>query len=256
MRKQIYLIIVNLIVALIILTIGTYAWFTQQNFVYTEMYSAKVEGGDVELLISLAENGNYDIECDLIPENTPEKLYPVSTNDLYNFYKPLQVNGEGIVTNYQNAKVEDSVIYGTLYLKADEECNLYIDPEEFEVSVVDNLAVGLRLGIEINDKVLIFNVDKNNNEDAKLTIAEDNSVVAGTNGSEPIYVSDPSVSLEEYSYDSKTSVLVTLEKDVPTPFKYWVYVEGCDKNCVNNIQGSEVLIKFAFIGEKDEKTIY
>lgn len=256
MRKRIYLIIVNLVVVLIVLTIGTYAWFTQQNFVYTEMYSAKVEGGDAELLISLVENGNYDIECDLIPENIPEKLYPVSTNDLYNFFKPLQVNGEGIVANYQNAKVEDSVIYGTLYLKADEECNLYIDPDEFEVSVIDNLAVGLRLGIEIDDKILIFNVDKNDNGDAKLTIAKDNSVVMGINGSEPIYVSDPSVSLEEYSYDNKTSVLATLKKDEPMPLRYWIYIEGCDKNCVNNIQGAEVLIKFAFVGEKNEKAVY
>lgn len=251
MKKTIFLSAILSLATLITLTISTFAWFTQQNFVSTEMYTAEVNGGEIELLISLSETGEYDVECELVPENMPEKLSPVSTGDLQHFFKPLKTIKDGIVTEYKEADITENVIYGTLFLKANEDCDIYIDEESFDVSLSEPLSVGLRVGFKINDEIHILNLDKGKNEEAKITTEKEDVVVMSVDEKNVSYISDPSLPVDNYYFNNENKI-TTLLKDEPTAIRYWIYIEGCDINCVNNIIGKDINIKFAFAGKVHE----
>lgn len=252
MKKTIFLSVILSLVAFITLTISTFAWFTQQNFVFTEMYTAEVNGDEIELLISLSETDEYDVECELIPDNIPKKLLPVSTGDLQHFFKPMKMLKNGVATEYKEIDKTESVIYGTLFLKANEDCDVYIDEENFDISLTGFVSAGLRLGLEINNEIYIFNLDKGENKEARITTEKENVVVMSAEGKNTSYVTDPSLPIDDY-YLSGGNKIATLLKDEPTAVRYWIYIEGCDINCVNNIIDKDINIKFAFTGENTWK---
>ncbi|MDD6004733.1 MAG: hypothetical protein PUC68_03605 [Firmicutes bacterium] len=232
--KRVILSLIALTVALITLTASTYAWFSLRNSVDTEMLTGKVSSNEIALLIS-NDGLSYDVECELKPDIIADELLPVSTYDLEKFYKPLSQTE--IVETYQVADWENRLIKGSIYLKSDEDCDIYLE----EVSVNDS-SYGLRLGLK-TDNVFIFNLDNKTNPDASLTIVEENMVVKEIANNYPVYIQDPSQKIDN-------NLLYHLTKDEPLKIDYYIYLEGCDINCVKNIIGSELLLSMSFRGER------
>lgn len=91
----------------------------------------------------------------------------------------------------------------------------------------------------------------------KVTLAV--SVVSGSGV--PEYVSDPSTGLSDYmanagnsenDFKAGTTRLIRLEKDEVASVEYWLYLEGCDEQCINEVQSKTSDIQLAFAGVEVE----
>jgi hypothetical protein len=97
------------------------------------------------------------------------------------------------------------------------------------------------------------------------TVPTSGTVVStvGTSGTAE-YVNDPSVNFTDYfavensSDDTKpkagTEKLTSLEQDEVASVEYWLYLEGCDDNCINDVQNKNVSLQLAFAGVTSENT--
>ena len=250
---EFYLTLIGMIFLLLVLTGTTFAWFTQTSFVNTDVYSASVDGGTPSLLISLQADGEFDRECQLIPDLLPEKLYPVSTEDLHTFYKGTAVKADGITYLYTQADNENCLIQGSVYLKSINGNNdVYFDDEKFKVGMVDGSDAGLRLGIRINEDIFIFNLDEGNAEGRNTIEAQNDSVVSTIDAyGNPVYVDDPSINPDAFVAQGETAgekLLVSIEEDQVVKVDYYVYLEGCDRDCYNVIMNKDLQITLGFQG--------
>lgn len=251
--REFYFTLVSIIVVMLILTGSTFAWFTQTAFVNTEVYSASVDGGDPSLLISLTEDGTFDVECELVPTVSADYLYPVSTADLNVFYYGTAVKGDGITYKYKEADITKYLINGTVYLKSINGSNdVYFDEEKFNVSMIDGTNAGLRLGLIINGNAYIFNLDEGNGEEKNTIEAEADSVVESIDGEgNPNYINDIALDINDYKANGElagNNSLITIAEDEVIPIEYFVYLEGCDKNCFNVVQNKDIEITLGFQG--------
>ena len=103
LRKSLVMAIVGMIFFLVSVTGVTYAWFTASGRAHTNVtpMGGTVSDGDTNLLISTAESGPFDMECDLVSAGDAQALKPVSTADLENFYRVIMQNKEGIAVSYE-----------------------------------------------------------------------------------------------------------------------------------------------------------
>ena len=98
------------------------------------------------------------------------------------------------------------------------------------------------------------------------TIPQDSAVVSAVSDSgQPTYVSDPSQEISAYmaetgdtegTYKDGTQALMQLDADEVATVEYWLYLEGCDEQCVNAVQSRASEIQLGFAGtdvEEDEK---
>ena len=250
---EFYLTLIGIVFVLLALTGSTFAWFTQTAFTNTELYSASVDGGTSSILISLQQDGEFDQECELIPDNHPDALYPVSTADLNTFYQGSAVKADGITYRYIAADTQNRIIQGRVYLKSINGSNdVYFDDEKFRVSMVDGMDAGLRLGLIIHEQTYIFNLDTGN-EEGRVTIErEEDSVVSDIDEQgNPVYTDDPCLDVALYQADGEnagTQTLVRIGEDEVVAVDYFVYVEGCDRNCINQIQNKDLTITLGFQG--------
>jgi hypothetical protein len=78
----------------------------------------------------------------------------------------------------------------------------------------------------------------------------------------PSYEKDPAASISEYaakengSEDEKPEAgeksLTTLSADEIASVEYWLYLEGCDDNCINEVQNKNLSLQLGFAGVKNE----
>ena len=73
-----------------------------------------------------------------------------------------------------------------------------------------------------------------------------------------MYVSDPSENISDYiaqaagndEYNAGANELLSLNADEVATVEYWLYLEGCDEQCVNQVQDIDSDIRLAFAGVK------
>ena len=73
---------------------------------------------------------------------------------------------------------------------------------------------------------------------------------------EASYVSDPSEEISVYlaqtaggeEYTPGSQALVTLQADEVASVEYWLYLEGCDEQCINAAQSRPTALALAFAG--------
>ena len=108
------------IIALLILSAATYAWFSFSPFVNATPMSGLIGGGDGSPLISNKIDGEYGMECELTLSYAYPTLQPLSTATLSNFYVAGEQNSEGIVTRFYptSTDVDTMSIHGTVYIKS------------------------------------------------------------------------------------------------------------------------------------------
>lgn len=250
---EMYLTLSVMVFVLLVLTGSTFAWFTQTAFVNTDVYSASVDGGTPSLLISLYPDRDFDTDCELRPEVMPEDLYPVSTSDLKTFYAGTAVKENGITYRYETADIRDYLISGTVYLKGvNGSSDVYFDDEKFNVSMVDGSDAGLRLGLVIQENSYVFNLDRGNDAGRNTIEKETDSVVYEIDeAGNPIYVDDMSLDVAAYQAQGENAgaqSLLTIREDEVVQVDYYVYLEGCDRNCYNVIQNKDLQITLGFQG--------
>ena len=227
--------------------------------------------GDTNLLISTAESGPFDRECDLVSAGDAQALKPVSTADLESFYRVIMQNKEGIAVSYENAddRVDSDTFHGTVYLKSEgAPCNVYFNGEELQLGSDAQALAAMRLGLKITNhdgsRTFVMRLDDLGSTaaaEAKATVPAAGTVVSGISGSGAAsYVSDPAVNVSDYmaqaagndEYTAGANELFSLDADEIASVEYWLYLEGCDEQCVNQVQNIDSDIRLAFAGVKAE----
>lgn len=262
-----------MVILAVTLTTATYAWFTISAITNVKPMSSAVSEGDANLLISSGKEGPFDKKCELHPEGNPGELSPVSTADLEHFYEPTAQTPDGIsilykdVTHNTNAKV----LHGKVYLQSQyQDCDVYLRRKGLDFGTGGQILAALRLGMKITaesgTRTLIFRLDEMGNtasaSSAVTTPAQGTVVSAIDQNSRATYIKDPSVSLKDYlavedgENDSRPGAgreaLVHLKAEEIASVEFWLYMEGCDENCVNAAQQKDTGIQLSFAGVTQE----
>ncbi len=246
----------------------TFAWFTITGEASTNVTptGGTISSGDTTLLISANADGPFEETCNLIPEGTPETLKPVSTADPAHFYRATAQNREGISVLYANAdqRVDTDTLHGTIYLKCENaSCRVYFNQAELKLGSDAQALAAMRLAMRITShagtKTHIWKLDDLGNTggaESKQTISESLSVVSSISQSgQPVYTADPAGELSAFfaeeengTYRAGTESVTELNDGEVAAAEYWIYLEGCDEQCINAVQSRTSDIQFAFVG--------
>lgn len=273
LRKSLVMAVVGMLFFLVSVTGVTYAWFTASGRAHTNVtpMGGTVSDGDTNLLISTAESGPFDRECDLVSAGDAQALKPVSTADLESFYRVIIQNKEGIAVSYENAddRVDSDTFHGTVYLKSEgAPCNVYFNGEELQLGSDAQALAAMRLGLKITNhdgsRTFVMRLDDLGSTaaaEAKATVPAAGTVVSGISGSGAAsYVSDPAVNVSDYmaqaagndEYTAGANELFSLDADEIASVEYWLYLEGCDEQCVNQVQNIDSDIRLSFAGVRSD----
>lgn len=269
LRRTALVAVLWMILILIVTTSATYAWFTFSNATNVTPIASTLGDGKANLLISNSSTGGFDTSCQLVTAGQVPELFPVSTGNLEQFYVPTAQNAEGISTLYRDATAElDSrAIHGTVYLKAEHgSCDVYLDRGSLFFGDNSQALAALRFAMRITlgtaSETFIFPLDSMGNTagaEEQLTVPTAGTVVSSIdNQGSPSYMEDPGKDLSDYfaksnSADSSlplpgNSSLCSLKDGEVATVEYWVYLEGCDSNCINSVQGSDLNLQLGFAG--------
>jgi hypothetical protein len=87
-------------------------------------------------------------------------------------------------------------------------------------------------------------------------------VVSALSGTTASYVTDPAKSISAYAAkmdeadapQAGTNLLTSLQADEIATVEYWLYLEGCDENCINDVQNRDFSLQLAFVGVEQTET--
>lgn len=258
-----------ILLLLVTLTTATYAWFTISASTNVEPMNSAVSEGDASLQIASRKDGPFGEKCELILTGSPQYLSPVSTSDLNGFYEAVAQTREGISVLYRDVtkEADTKLLHGTVYLRSEyKACDVYLKRTGLDFGNTGQLLAALRLGMKITSQsgteTFIFRLDdmgNTGNAAAAVTTSEKGSVISSVNGNgKAVFVKDPAVDLADYlaveqsEEDTKPGagkkMLVHLNTDEVATVEFWLYMEGCDENCINAAQQKDTAISLAFAG--------
>lgn len=269
LKRTAYLAIVWLIVLAAILITATYAWFTFNPYTNVTPMSSTVSKGGASLLIANQKDGKFDKECVLNPESGTTVLSPVSSADLTKFFEATAQNREGISILFHDVsqKVNDYTIHGKVYLKCEnEDCDVYLRRFGINVGKDGQTLAALRMGMNVSTSSGTHNyimkldaMGDTANAAKKRTIATDNSVVSAIdkNGNAS-FEKDPAVEISQFfakengtddpEPEAGEQVFCRLKAGEIATVEYWLYLEGCDINCINEVQKKDIALQLSFAG--------
>lgn len=270
LKRSYHTAIAGLLLLIVVAAGSTLAWFSLSGkaSTYVTPMGGTVSEGTTSLLISKSANGPFDKTCELVYASAPDSLKPVSTADLTHFYKVTAQNKDGMAVLYSNAdsKVDTETLHGTVYLQCrNASCDVYFNKDQLKLGSDAQALAAMRLGMKITaregTKTYIFRLDElgaaGSAQSAK-TVPGSSTVVSSISGNgQAQYVSDPSTELSAYMTSAGTgdtdfepgrSRLVKLEADEVASVEYWLYLEGCDDQCINAVQSRSSDIQLAFAG--------
>lgn len=270
---------VTTVMALLVLVMATYAWFSTNKKVATSTATART--GDETLELQLSESGgdsfrdNSTVNIIQVNNTDAGRLLPVSTSNLQNFVEaPITVSGQA--TSFQLVQNEENYYHGRIYLRASgngwdtgTKLNLYLDQSEGVLgSAADGMLLNAsRLGLK-------FSADGVNTESVILRLSESenpsgdrvfNTVVNGKtlgdgqvlsySGGSVNAVSDPSKSVDDYtitwgdtSVNIPDTTLVSMELNKVYTLDIYFYLEGCDPDCSDSVSFDAAQLHLAFYG--------
>lgn len=259
------LVVTALILLAVCLCLGTatYAWFTFDPYTNVTPMEGKIADGDTNLLISESENGPFDVQCALNPAHMAAALYPVSTANLNTFYAASRQSPAGIVTNYTDVTdtPQRRLIHGTVYLQCmGKGCDVFFDETTLNFGTDPQVLAAGRLGLKItgadgNTTTYLFRLDDMGSVDgasSRITVAAADPVVVErvNEAGEPTYGNDPALPIGRYCRGTAgREKLLTMQTDEIASVEYWLYLEGCDPECINAVQTKEILLQLGFAGE-------
>ncbi|MBQ7566518.1 MAG: hypothetical protein IJT18_05300 [Oscillospiraceae bacterium] len=265
LRITAFLAIVWVMIAFVVTTAATYAWFTFSPYTNVTPMEGTVVGGG-SLMISAERDGKYDVTCELRPYGNGSVLQPLSTADLRSFYSAGAQDAKGITVGYVpgDRAVNSQTLHGIVYLKADGNAqDVYFDREGVSFGSDPQALAAMRLGLRITvageASTYIFRLDEMGSTSgavSRRTVPQSGTVVASIDSSgKPTYVSDPARSILPFfaprSGEDVTpgeAKLCTLQDGEIADVEYWLYLEGCDDQCIDAVQRRDVALQFAFSG--------
>ena len=260
--------VAGILLLLLAATGTTYAWFTLTGQASTNVTptGGTISKGDTVLLMAASADGPFEKTCDLVLSGNPESLKPLSTADLDHFYRATAQNQDGISVLYASAdnRVDTDAIHGTVYLKCENApCRVYFNQSELNLGSDAQALAAMRLGMKITSHTgtttyfwKLDDLGSTGGAESKQTTARTSAVVSSVSESgQPVYTDDPSQNLLGFfagqangSYSAGSETVVELNADEVAAVEYWLYLEGCDEQCINAVQSRSSEIQFAFVG--------
>lgn len=268
-------LVVTICAALAAMTAATYAWFTTNKAVSTGTATARTGDERLELQIS-SEGGSRFTDQETVSvfqvnQTDQKNMIPVSTDNLVDFvYAPFTSGGDA--KKFLRVEKEENYYHGRIYLRAvgdgfaaDDRLALYLDQSDGILASASSgmLLHASRLGLRFdNDKTVIFRLsDDTNPKDAQTY----NTIINGERlGADQVLsyqngtikaVTDPSVSLSDYTISFETSSLripdkplLLMEWNKIYTLDIYFYLEGCDPDCSDSVSFDQADIHLAFYG--------
>ena len=274
LQRSAFLAFFWIVILAVSLTTATYAWFTISAVTNVEPMSSAASAGDVNLVIANAKEGPFDKECQLRLTGNPEVLSPVSTSGLETFFEATVQNRQGISYLYKDVtkEIDTKLLHGTVYLRSEyRDCDVYLRRSGLDLGTDGQILAAMRLGLKITSKTgtttRIFKLDQlgnTQNAASAVTTAARDTVVSGiTAQGRGAFVKDPSVNIADYlavedgqndpQPEAGREVLVHLDVDETATVEFWLYMEGCDENCINEAQKKDTGLQLSFAGVPREE---
>lgn len=266
-RMQIIFGVVTLLAVIVAFSSATFAWFTFSSDTNVEPLEGGIGYGEGNLLIANTPDGPFSDRCELSAFGEDVLLQPLSTADLSTFYTAREQNRDGISIGFAREDAfAASAVCGTLYLKSERGgCTVYFDRNALDFGSDDQALASMRLGLVMTTRnerrVHIFKLDSMGNTanvQERRTIEQPGAVVAAVDDAgKPVFVSDPAADLSRYCAGATDdpenarpgdSALCTLAADEVARVDYVLYLEGCDDNCINAVQGRMIALALGFTG--------
>lgn len=267
------LAILWVLIALLAITAATWAWFSFAPYANVTPMSGTVGSGDGSLTISNSHDGPFDVFCELTPNNPGVLLQPISTADLSSFYAATAQDANGISVRYTSAsgRVDGAALHGRVWLQsAETPHNVYFNRGGLnfgtDVQALAALRLGLRFHTAEGTSSYIFRLDEMGNTSgaaARLTVPTEGTVVAAvTEEGQAVFRADPARNLAPYCTQGVISedddeiqpgalALCRLQADEIAEVEYRVFLEGCDINCINDVQSRNMILQLAFAGTQE-----
>ena len=159
-----------------------------------------------------------------------------------------------------------------MYLRSEyRDCDVYLRRAGLDFGNNGQILSALRLGMKITSQggtqTLIFRLDElgnTQNAASALTVSSKGTVVSAVNDTgKATLVKDPAVSLADYLAVENTEndghpaagrqALMHLNVDEVAAVEFWLYMEGCDENCINAAQQKDTGIQLSFAGVPREE---
>lgn len=270
---------VTTVMALLVLVMATYAWFSTNKKVATSTATART--GDETLKLQLSESGgdsfrdNSTVNIIQVNNTDAGRLLPVSTSDLQNFVEaPITVSGQA--TLFQLVQNEENYYHGRIYLRASgngwdsgTKLDLYLDQSDGVLgSAADGMLLNAsRLGLKfsadgVNTESVILRLSNSENPSGDRVF---NTVVNGKtlgdgqvlsySGGSVNAVSDPSKRVDDYTItwgDTSVNIpdapLISMELNKVYILDIYFYLEGCDPDCSDSVSFDAAQLHLAFYG--------
>lgn len=259
-RIELGKIFAAMLLILLTLSTSTYAWFSQNRLVSTNMVSTKTGTDTVELQISQTEDfsdqSSDAVSIKQVNTTNPESLIPISTADLKTFVYAVKHDANNNVTKVETAPENGYYYHGRIYIRAvaqgqssTAKMAVYLDKDTTMGDLVQNVAStgqltkATRLGLSFDTAAspVIFKLDDGTIGDKSVPDTKLDGVAIGANqvlNAEQKYVTDPAVGLEKYTVVwSENGVtlpeapLLTMELNKVYTMDIYYYLEGCDPDC-------------------------
>lgn len=262
-----YIALFLLIIASFSIVSMTYAWFTSNQIVNTNLVRTKTDEDEIGLYVSNDEiTWIIDQEVEISKISIGDVLMPVSTSDLKTF---LYCTNQGEEAKEFEEDIKEEYFYhGRIYLKAqssnsnsNKKLDLYLSDEKelFNTNTPEILKAS-RLALIFNDKEqYIFNTSDKINDGISNTVLNGNAlsshqVLTKVNGSIEVK-EDPAQSLELYvlhikeeEFELPLNYLLEMNMNEEYTVDIYFYLEGCDPDCTQEIAYQEVLMNLCFYG--------
>ncbi len=264
-RRRLVVTAAWMLVLLCALTAATLAWFSSSRETNVTPVAHTVSESGYDLQISASVNGPWDTTATLAESD--KTLYPISTADLSQWWRGTFQNAAGITMDYKNvtAQLDDYALTGTVYLKGSSAAlNVYLYPGQMSIATDPQLLAALRLGLIVQTstgtQMHIFTCDdlgSTAGATSQRTTAQDGVVVAGSGSWS--YTADPAQAINAYAMDGNGDTpaaragaqpICTLAADEVATVRYFVYMEGCDANCITQAQARDLTLQLAFAAAK------
>jgi len=268
-RQSLFISAIMILVLLLSLATSTYAWFTPRHITNIEPMRGTISNVSGDLLISNKRDGVYGVTCELTPVDPKAELLPVSTADLRSFFSITGENSEGYAVNYAaaNERADSASLRGSVFLRSNGgSFDVYFWLPTVYCGVSEQALACMRLGLVIisseGQRELIFALDElGNTKNASewQTVPEKNTVVASINSDGTAnYTSDPAKTLSAYAAsgtaeDARAGAnkLFSIKNGEIVEVQYRLYLEGCDSNCINSVQGADIALQLGFAGTEN-----
>lgn len=273
--------IISMIVALLVLSIATFAWFQQNRLAETSTATARSGDENVELELSSSGGAGFTpeetVSIQQVNSADVKELMPVSTADLGTFVTN-RVTKEEVAEVFEVVKDENYYYHGRIYMRAKagkdfdgSKMTIYLtQSDETGGAIVKSDSAELmnasRLGLKISggegggNAILSLSSAGNASDDRALNtklngvLLSANQVLDASSGSIRA-VSDPSklidsvcVARDAGGYSLPDESVAEIEMNTVYQVDVYFYLEGCDPDCTNPISYEASNLHLAFLG--------